>query len=504
MQPNTSSFSSSGHLEIAYTDKPVSGWGGLVAMMRFFEKVGLRACLQHALPDGRTSNNQVAVVDMMVVLMATVLTGGRRFDHVERLRADEVVKKILGVARMASAGTLRRYLSGFIRSQVEHLTEVLWRLVVPHLPSTKLGAVLDLDSTVFERYGKQEGSLKGHNPRKHGRPSHHPILAMLAEAKIILHAWLRSGNAGTARGVKAFLAESLARLPQGFRLYAVRADSGFFVSEFLDDLEERGLPYAIAVRMTRPIQRLLFGIREWTRFGAGLDVAEFQYQALGWKRPRRLVVIREELRERPDAKGRKLIDLPGYTFHAVVTTLPLPAPDAWRFYNGRADSENRLKELKESFGAGGFCLHSFDGTEACFRFICFVFNLVAIFKREVLHDESPTLDTVRNTTLVVGAILGQEGRNPVLRLGLKGVFRQRFDTLLARIARWIHPTAGQSGNYAESQLDYRPPPWKPRDYYRSYRGLRRAARATQRAYSAEAASAAKAGSAASQSSISRA
>ena len=33
--------------------------------------------------------------------------------------------------------------------------------------------MLDLDSTVFERYGRQEGSLRGYNPRKHGRPSHH-------------------------------------------------------------------------------------------------------------------------------------------------------------------------------------------------------------------------------------------------------------------------------------------------------------------------------------------
>jgi hypothetical protein len=61
-----------------------------------------------------------------------------------------------------------------------------------------------LDSTVFERYGNQAGSLKGYNPHKHGRPSHHPLLAMLAEAKLVLHAWLRSGNTSSARGVKAF------------------------------------------------------------------------------------------------------------------------------------------------------------------------------------------------------------------------------------------------------------------------------------------------------------
>jgi hypothetical protein len=36
----------------------------------------------------------------------------------------------------------------------------------------------------------------------------------------------------------------------------------------------------------------------------------------------------------------------------------------WRFYNSRAECENRIKQLKDDFGAGGFCLHSFDGTEA--------------------------------------------------------------------------------------------------------------------------------------------
>ncbi|MFN7955784.1 MAG: hypothetical protein U0610_28975 [bacterium] len=86
--------------------------------------------------------------------------------------------------------------------------------------------VLDLDSTVLERFGHRDGSLKGHTPRKHRRPSHHPILAMLADVRWIVHAWLRSGNTGAARGVRASLAETLARLPERMRLDAVRADSG--------------------------------------------------------------------------------------------------------------------------------------------------------------------------------------------------------------------------------------------------------------------------------------
>jgi hypothetical protein len=55
-----------------------------------------------------------------------------------------------------------------VRSQVEHLSVALGQFVFGQLKRPALGATLDLDSTVFERYGGQEGSLKGYNPRKHG------------------------------------------------------------------------------------------------------------------------------------------------------------------------------------------------------------------------------------------------------------------------------------------------------------------------------------------------
>lgn len=144
-------------------------------------------------------------------------------------------------------------------------------------------------------------------------------------------------------------------------------------------------------------------------------------------------MVREEIRERPEARGRRLIELPGYTFHTVVTTLAHAPEDVWRFYSGRADSENRIKELKDDFGANGFCVQSFDGTEAVFRLICVLFNLVASFKQEVLRDTGPRLMSLRTDVLVVGAILGATARQRVLRLGLRGRRQARFATWLDRI-----------------------------------------------------------------------
>jgi len=449
-------------VSIGYTDRPASGWGGLVVFTSYLERIGVRDLLVRALPDGRTSPNQIGVVDMVLWLFATVLTGGRRFAHAERLRADEVMQAILSMRRVPSAMTLTRYFGGFVRSQVEHLSEVLGQYLASRLKSSSLGSVLDLDSTVFERYGHQEGSLKGHNPRKHGRPSHHPILAMLAESKMILHAWLRSGNTGTSRGVSAFLAETLAKLPEGYRLYALRADSGFFVTEFLEDLEARQLPYAIVARMTRPLQHAIYAVQHWAPFGPGLCAAEVRYQAHGWKQPRRIVVIREEERERPQARGRKLFDAPGYTFHAIVTTLTLPPAETWRFYNHRADCENRLKELKDDFGADGFCLDSFDGTEAVFRLLCFLFNLVAEFKREVTANPAPRLSTLRSQVFVAGALLEPARPGPRLRLALRGTWRLRFSGLLARVNSEITSTVSQLHNQPDSINFPTPRPWKTR------------------------------------------
>ena len=71
MQGKGSAFCGSAtSLEVRYTGKPVSGWGGLVAVMRYLEKLGVRQVLARALPDGRTSPNQIPVLDVVLALLA--------------------------------------------------------------------------------------------------------------------------------------------------------------------------------------------------------------------------------------------------------------------------------------------------------------------------------------------------------------------------------------------------------------------------------------------------
>jgi len=148
-------------------------------------------------------------------------------------------------------------------------------------------------------------------------------------------------------------------------------------------------------------------------------------------------VVREELVRRPAARGRELFHAPGYRFHAVVTTLSAAPEDVWRTYNDRADTENRLKKLQYGFGANGFCSRRFWATEAALRAICLLYNLVEAFQGALGAPARRTLSTLRVTVFACGAILGRDGRQPVLRLSRTAPWQQWFLAHLRRLLTWV-------------------------------------------------------------------
>lgn len=444
---------------IQYTAKPVSGWGGLVSFTRFCDRLAVRDVLAVALPDGRTSPNQLSVVDQILQLMMTVLAGGDRFEHVERIRHDEVVRQIVGAKRFGSASSLTRYLGNFLQSQSEHMHQTLNGMVMSMLGVLAHSDVLDLDSTVFTRYGGQEGSTKGYNPHRRGARSHQPLLAMFGQLKLIAHSWLRAGSASPHRGCEEFLKEVLAQLPADFKISAVRADAGFYSRDFLALLEERGLRYAIRAQVSPGMKKWCAGLGEWKRFGPDLEITDSIYQSPKDHVPRRVVVVREALRRVSEGVLFEIVD---YEYWVIATNMDDDPRSVVSFYNKRGDCENRIKELKYDFHANGFCLRRFAGTEAAFRLICFTFNLIGLFKKIVLRDPRITLGTIRTKVFVIGAALGSSGRRTILRLGLTRRWKNEFEQLLSVIGRWSKSTAAQLTKRLNLAALEAPSPWRIR------------------------------------------
>jgi hypothetical protein len=398
------------------TPRAVTPFGGLSVFIAFLQRIGYSQQVSAHLPVRLQSPNAIDPAQTYTAFLISVVAGARRFAHTSLLRADRALHAVLGMKRFPTDGTIRNLFKRFTQAMVVRMYEPLWAWQVGRLPPRAQGYSLDLDSTVFERYGQQEGVKKGYNPRKPGRGSHHPLLAVLGEAHFILHGWLRSGNTTAGRGVVEFLKEALEKLPNLEWIRVVRADSGFFAQELLQYLESRELHYIVVARMTSWMKREAARVREWRELDANYSVGEFRLQLFGWDQERRFVVVREQLRETRRSPGRKLLEVPGYTFRVFVTNLPDPPEEIWRDYNQRACMEQRIEELKSDLAADDFCLHEFFATEAAFLGILMLFNLLAEFQRASGMTAYRQPASLRAQVFLCGAILGRSGHRPVLHL----------------------------------------------------------------------------------------
>lgn len=424
------------------TPRPVTPFGGVYLFVEFIKQKGYRQIVSGAMPFKYESPNAIDPAETLTAFLLSVIAGARRFAHANLLRADVALHRLVGIDRFPSDDTIRNLFARFKMAEVEKFFSILWKWLLERIPKREEGYTLDLDSTVFERYGKQEGARKGYNPRKPGRVSHHPLLAVLNEAMVILHGWLRSGNSGTAQGAVNFLREALVKVPSFLKITAVRADSGFFDQKLLGFLEEQSLSYVVVARLTKWLQRQAASIANSKEIDEDYACGEFNLQLYGWTKARRFVVIRERIREKKASLGRKLIDVPGYTFRIFVTNRTEDPLFLWRHYNGRADMENRIAELKEDLAADDFCMNSFFATEAAFRTVLFLFNLLSEFQRCAQPQGSYRRPaTLRTEIFLCGAILGRSGHHHVLHLSLSWGGLKKRKPLHENILQSQNPTS---------------------------------------------------------------
>jgi len=146
------------------------------------------------------------------------------------------------------------------------------------------------------------------------------------------------------------------------------------------------------------------------------------------------VVVREQLCETKRSLGRKLLEVPGYTFRVFVTNRSDAPEEIWRDYNQRACIEQRIEELKSDLAADDFCLQEFFATEAAFLGILMLFNLLGEFQRASGMSGYRQPATLRAQVFLCGALLGRAARRTVLHMSAAwGGLEKRnslFDKLL--------------------------------------------------------------------------
>ncbi len=412
-------------IRISFTDQRLTAHGGMVVWSHFLHQKRFRRQLREVLPHCPTSPNAYDPTDVALGYVGGILCGADKLSRVAWLQSDPALSQVLGVEAIASQSTLSRFFDVFGQRTCNTLNR-LHRQAVDSLPSLKEGYTLDLDSwALLHEDGHQQGVAVGYT-RQGLKPCQRPLIAALAESKLIANYWLRRGDSPCANGAAEFLRQTVTGLPAHIRIKLLRGDAGFGEASVQDMVQALGLKFIFVARLTQKVQ-------SWCRHDdahwkateiPGLEVQEVELDQPG----RRLIVIRQRIEQRPEAGGKTLLEVPGYRFQALVTNLPgsVDALNVWRQYNGRADLENRIKELGAQFGIKRLCVDNFWGTEAMHHLAIAAYNLCVLLQRRLGQLEKCELNTLRWRLFGRAAVWSRARGKPTLKLAVRGQLQQSW------------------------------------------------------------------------------
>ena len=422
-------------VKIEFTNKPITAWGGLATILaKLLEVVEFRSWVEAAIPIEESSNNAKGVYEKVLATFLTVLSGGERFSHLAWWsHGIDAIKKSFDVQWLPKAASTITRFWGKVTTQVlaDRVADAARRLARTITTWQGItGDTLNLDSSVLIRYGNQQGAKKGYNPKKRGRPSHHPLLAFLGSGYVV-NVWNRSGDTGTGQGAVRFFAQTLVSLGRDFHVTRVLCDSGFYDIAFITYLEDTRFSYILAVPISQTIQREVLRVTQWYTVSKGVEVGEFifQHRDHKWTKPRRYVVVRQSIIKRPKASGKQpslfkdLEDWSTYRISVMITNNTTSTPEEiWKHYRPRANDENVVKDLKEGYGFESFNVHNFWATEAVLVMIAMVFhNLIVYLNKTIVNPNRAQgqLKTLRHKYFTLPGQLGTGGRKYVLRLSIQ-------------------------------------------------------------------------------------
>jgi hypothetical protein len=273
---------------------------------------------------------------------------------------------------------------------------------------------LDMDSTVKLLYGHQEDAKVGYNPTKPGRPSHAFHSCFIASLRMVVDVEVQAGNRTAPSFAQPELWSLLDGLKESGRLPSfLRGDCAWGTDQAMQGAEERNIPYLFKLKQTANVKKLivrLFGKEGWVDAGQNGEGLHADLQLSGWKRKRRVVVLRRPLRDiaEPEKPGKRkaarqmTLDLPEaehcgvrYEYAVLVTTLGDEVRTIAQHYRDRGDAENNFDELKNQWGWAGFTTQDTKRCQTMARMTALIYNWWTIFMRLGLPDQHAEAITSR-------------------------------------------------------------------------------------------------------------
>lgn len=224
-------------------------------------------------------------------------------------------------------------------------------------------------------------------------PCYQYLLLRLHQTNTFLYSTIRDGSAHSQNGFGEYLRRFLPVFKETNWRLRLRVDSGFFSEEAIDVCTDNKAFIFVKAPMSdaRKEQARIPNI-VWTADANDARVSWGMYKTVTEKRAEyREVYKRTEYFE----PGALFSDV---RYDAVATNdMTMPLPQVFSHYNGRANIENNIKELKYDYKLGKIVTQSFDVNDIITQTTIMAHILIQHFKRIVLDkdDRKIQLSTLR-------------------------------------------------------------------------------------------------------------
>jgi DDE family transposase len=375
-------------------DANLTGVAGLVPFGGYLRKLGVDRELARQF--GRLKADPRVVYPMgaqMRLLIDAFAVGEGRVFGLEALAADPLFVDLAGGA-VPSLDTVYADLERFADADIALLEAMVAEHGLVDVAKLRGPYVhLDVDTSVVPLFGAHEGGVPGPNPRYHGRPSYHPMLARIAETDTIVGAQLRPGDTGLGVNdvptIRAWAARAKRALQPKAAL-CVRIDAGGDCAELLEALHDEQVFFLVKGRMTADMNGAIVAHKGWRTVDEDADgkpnrqIAEIDFTRESWSKQGMVVrVIAVRSRER---HGRQL-PFPGtldvdWTVQVFLTNRADDADDIAWDYDRRAGIEPLIAELKGAWSIGQPSSYAFRANHVVLLLKMLSHNLLDRYARD--------------------------------------------------------------------------------------------------------------------------
>ena len=408
----------------------ISQFGGLEVFIKFLEKGNFRKRLedQFGFYKART----------LMQIIIGIVAGAKCMNDIGKVAKDPLVIKYL--KNPVEEAQLGRDVRSFSREQIESFHDFNMSLSIldflQRVPQSE-ELIFDVDATSAEKYGSQEGVEKGYVGQDQPESCYQYLLFRLHNRNSFLYGTIRGGAAHSQNDFCGYLQRFLPMLKAKWRT-TWRADSGYFNEMAFDLFMENDADFFIKAPMSESRLNLAQTSPDlnWT---VEKDNVSFASRVTTTKKGNNYREVFK--RTRLQTQGQlSLGDIASFRYDCLATSnLVIEESEAFLFYNGRANIENNIRELKNDYSLGKIVTDDFNANDVITQATMLTYLLMRHFQNELLPEtmKKHVLSTLRNHVFNIPALFRKGQRK--LFLKIKNVFHDdlAYAYILNRLQKFL-------------------------------------------------------------------